>query len=423
MTKREQVLRTLRDLERTGHERQWSGTDQYDALNATRVPQFALRSALGRRLVIQAVKRCPFDLRPLLGVPPGVNAVSVAWAASTYALNGFLPEAEAGRRLARAVETLDRLRLDAHGGACWGYHFDFQSRVFFYPRSTPNSIATVFAGMALLDAYERLGDAELLDLGHQVGRFFLLEVPQTHDPPGAFFGYLPEDRSPIHNSSLLVTAFLARLHVLTEDDEMGAAAESGLRWSIARQRPDGSWPYGESSNLRWIDNFHTGYVLEALHTCLQAGLDEASEPLRKGLTFYEGRMFLPDGTPKYFVNKTYPIDMWSIAQAIQTFSIASPLDRCLEKALHVFAFALREMRDENGSFIFQRTRLWANRACHVRGVMAPTMLALAHLLARLSVNDTVEKGRPGQGEPGGTARRPLPAAAPSEAASVRIDAR
>ena len=375
------ILDALGGLETWGHEHGWSGTDQYDALNATRVPEFVVSRPFGRRLVIQAVKRSPLDLRPLLGIDPGVNAVSLAWVARAYAIGGFLPERENERRLTEALERLERLRL-AYEEPCWGYHFDFQSRVFFYPRSTPNSIATVFAGMAYLDAYERRADAELLDVADGVGRFFLRHVPQTSDSPGAFFGYLPGDRSPIHNSNLLTAALLARVSAFTGDERMRTAARESVRWSTARQRPDGSWPYGERPNLQWVDNFHTGYVLEALDTCARAGIEEAAEPLAKGLHYYRARLFLADGTPKYFENKTHPIDMWCVAQATQTFSIVSDLDRgFLDQALDVFAFALREMRDRDGGFIFQRTRVWRNRARHVRGVVAPMVLALTHLLA------------------------------------------
>jgi hypothetical protein len=389
--RRAEILRVLRSLESWGHGSGWSGTDQYDGLNATRVPHFAVRTPLGRRVVIQAVKRCPLDLRPLLGVKPGVNAVSLAWVARAYAMNGFLPHADAARRLTQALDGLDRLRLD-YEEPCWGYHFDFQSRVFFYPRSTPNSIATVFAGMAYLEAYERRGEVELLDVAHGVGRFFLRHVPQTRNSPGAFFGYLPGDRSPIHNSNLLTCALLSRVAVATRDEEMRAAAAAGVRWSVSRQHADGSWPYGESANLRWIDNFHTGYVLEALDVCARAGIAEAQEPLERGLAYYRTRLFLADGTPKYLANQTYPIDMWCVAQAIQTFSIASRLDRgFLDQALDVFAFALREMRGPDGLFVFQRRRLWRNPARHVRGVVAPMVLALSHLLARMP-GDRVASG-------------------------------
>jgi hypothetical protein len=384
---RAEALQTVRRLEAWGRARNWSGSDQYDALNGTRLPRFLVETPLRRRIVIQLVKRSPFDLRPLLGIPPGQNAVSLAWAASAYALNGFLPEPEADRELRRALDTLERLRCRTYSEPCWGYHFDFQSRVFFYPKTEPNVIASVYAGMALCDAHERLGDPDLLERAYGVGRFLLARVPQTSDPPGAFFGYLVGDRSPIHNSNLHVCSLLARLHALTGDDRLAGAAREGVRWTTARQRDNGSWPYGERRGLEWVDSFHTGYVLDALDACLQAGLLDGSDALDRGLNFYRSRMFLPNGTPKYFEHQTYPIDMWSVAQAIQTLSIASRRDpELLAIAGQVFEFARTRMRTRDGLFAFQRRRMWANRTPHVRGVISPMMLALAHLLTRLEAD-------------------------------------
>jgi hypothetical protein len=386
------ILLTLSALERWGHEHEWSGTDQYDGLNATRVPSFATDSALGKRLLIQAVKRSPVDLRPLLGIPAGQNAVSLAWAAQAYALNGFMDAAEADRRRVALLRRLDELRSPRFREPCWGYHFDFQSRVFFYPKTAPNTIATAYAGMALLDSYEHSGEEDLLERAHGTGAFFMRHVPQTDDPPGAFFGYLPGDRSPIHNSNMHVCALLARLSDLTGDEVMRDAAEKGVKWTVARQRSDGSWPYGERSNLQWVDGFHTGYVLDALTACARVGLPGATEALLAGLEFYRRRMLLPDGTPKYYESRVHPIDMWSVAQAIQTLSIAADADeRALEDALTVFRFADRTMRRRDGMFLFQRRRFWRNQAIHVRGVVAPMFVALTHLAARLAA---AERGLP-----------------------------
>ncbi len=381
---RQDVLDTLRRLESWGHERGWRGTDAYDALNATRVPGFVLGAPLGRRLVIQLVRRSPVDLRPLLGVPPGRNAVSLAWAASAYAAGGFLQDDEATSRLDAALEQLEQLRCPGFAEPCWGYHFDFQSRVLFYPKTGPNTIATTYAAGALLDAYERTGDDRLLELAHGAGLFFLRHVPQTSDSPGAYFGYCAGDRSPIHNSNLHVCTLLARLHALTGDEGMARAARVGIRWTVARQRPDGSWPYGERANLRWIDGFHTGYVLDSLDTCLSAGLLDDPRPLDEGLGFYRARLVGPDGAPRYFANATYPLDAWSAAQAIQTLALASRRRPELSGlALKVFEFALRHMSTRDGLFVYRRGRVSSNRTPHIRGVVAPMVLALTRLLHAL----------------------------------------
>jgi hypothetical protein len=376
------ALAYARRLADWGEERDWAGTDPYDALNATRLRRAFDVHPLGRRVLLQAVKRSPVDLRPLLGIPPGVNALTLAWVVSAYALR---PELGGEDGLKRRLAELQSMRCQGFEEPCWGYHFPFQSRVLAYGPGDPNTIATSYAGHALLDAYERTGEPGLLDDARGSGRFFLAYVPQTGDDDEAYFGYAVGDRSPVHNSSMHVAALLARLSTYEGPDAPAFrdAAARALRWTLARQRPDGSWPYGERPNTSWIDGFHTGYLLDALLVCDQAGLDaRAGAAHRRGLEFYARELFLADGTPKYTTRSVFPIDSQCVAQAIQTFSLAAADEpRHLESARRVVAFAERRMRRRDGLPIFQRRRHWANRAAHPRWVVAPTLLALAHLLA------------------------------------------
>ena len=55
------------------------------------------------------------------------------------------------------------------------------------------------------------GVDDALELAIGAGDFFLRHVPQTDAEPGAYFGYLPGDDTPIHNANMLVAALLARL--------------------------------------------------------------------------------------------------------------------------------------------------------------------------------------------------------------------
>ena len=152
-------------------------------------------------------------------------------------------------------------------------------------------------------------------------------------------------------------------------------------YALSRQRPDGSWLYGEQPNLAWVDGYHHGYVLDALRVCADAGLDDRlPEAVGRGLEFYERKLILPDGTPKYFSHKTYPIDSQSVAQAIQTFSIAASWDPSyIEPARRVFDWSLRNMRRSDGLFMFQRRRHWSNPLPHMRWVLAAKLLACTHL--------------------------------------------
>ncbi|MGH9028801.1 MAG: hypothetical protein ACRDV4_04220 [Acidimicrobiales bacterium] len=367
-------------LERWGRERGWQGSDPYDGLNATRLVGPLKRSALGRRVLTQAVKRSPLDLRPLLGIAPARSAAATALVTSGYALQRILSENETEAKLDEALATLLDQRLPGYEQPCWGYHFDVQTGVFFYPVGAPNTIATAFAGLALLDAYERAGRTELLELARSVAHFFVLHVPQTDAERGAFFGYLVGDRTPIHNASMLVAALLARVARATGDHDLRRRAQLAVDYTVARQRPDGSWPYGEERHLAWVDNFHTAYVLTCLETCRRGGLDSCEQALSDGLRYYVRELFLPDGTPKYFPHSTYPIDGQCAAEAVRLFALATDFDPESAALAHrSFAYAERELARGDGAYVFQRRRLWTNRQPHIRWIEAPFLVALATL--------------------------------------------
>ena len=379
------ALTIARTLEAWGHERGWAGTDPYDGLNATRLAAPLRGSIMGRRVLTQLVKRSPVDLRPMLGIRPGLSPASLAYVASAHARGVLLEGADGRARLTAVLERLLELRCDGYAQPCWGYHFDVQTRVFFYPFGSPNTIATAFAGIALVDAFEATGEARWLDLAMGTAEFFLEHVPQTADGAGAFFGYLAGDRTPIHNASLLVCALLARVAAHRPRPELQAAAQDGVTWTTARQRPDGSWPYGEQPHLNWVDGFHTGYVLDALQMC--GDLDGARTAYERGLEHYRRELFLADGTAKYKPDSVYPVDVQCVAQGIQTFARAGDIGQ----AHLILGYAERELRTGDGLFAFQRRPRWVNRAAHVRWVVAPMLLALTELAA-------AERSAPGGGD-------------------------
>jgi hypothetical protein len=377
------VSDALRALDAWGWARDWRGYDPYDGLNTSRLLTPLKRHRRGRQVLMQLVKRSPVNLRPLLGIKPQADSAALAWVLSAYSVAEFVePLSEHQRRRDALFERLVAKRLPGWEDPCWGYHYDMQSRVFFYPQTDPNGIATTYVAAALLDYNARTGNEQALELADGVGRFMVRNVPQTEDPPGAYFGYLVGDRSPIHNSNMHACALLSRLHARLDRPEWRALAERGIEWTVSRQRRDGSWPYGERRNLSWVDGYHTGYVLDALRFCIDAGVaPDAEEAWSRGLDFYRREMFLPDGTPRYFSHNTYPIDLQSVAQALQTFSIASAHDpSCLEDAHRVLAYAQRTMRRKDGAYVFQRRQHWVNPVAHMRGGNADLVLGLARLL-------------------------------------------
>ncbi|MGI8726389.1 MAG: hypothetical protein ACR2K6_01735 [Solirubrobacterales bacterium] len=378
----EHLRRTIAALERWGAERGWVGPDPYEGLSAPRLAPLK-RSPLGRRVLIQAVKRSPLDLRRPLGIVAGLDAATVAHVLAAHSRLPVGLRHDPDRDLGAGMDALERLRLDAFEEPCWGYHFDVETRFFNYPASTPNTIATAFAGHALLDAHAAGAGEGALELAIGVGRFFCERVGLNRVGEGGYFGYFAGDRTPIHNASLLAGSLLARLAEPggPEADRFAEAAAATARYALAHQRADGSWPYAEGGRGDWVDGFHTGYVLDALLAIAEAlDDDEVGSAWARGLEHYSAGLFTVDGTPRYFIDRTYPIDGQSVAQAIRTFSLASRRQpERLEEAWRTYAFAVERMSRGDGAFIFQRRRLWTNRRPHVRWVQAPMLDALAHL--------------------------------------------
>ena len=156
MISRRDLLDTIRRVEQHGDSRHWLGPDPYEGLNATRLVRPLTRSPIGRRVLIQAVKRSPVDLRPALGIDPTPNSATAAWVVSSYARGGFLDPHEEVAKLEQAVDMLLALRSPEFSENSWGYQFPTQSRVFYYGRNAPSTVATAWAGHALLDAADRL---------------------------------------------------------------------------------------------------------------------------------------------------------------------------------------------------------------------------------------------------------------------------
>jgi hypothetical protein len=103
---------------------------------------------------------------------------------------------------------------------------------------------------------------------------------------------------------------------------MTKVARQAVDYTVGAQLPSGAWWYGEADNLHWIDNFHTGYVLDSLWCYFDATGDfRHRTAFDKGADFFIANFFLDDGTPKYYAHKTWPIDIQCASQAIETLTL------------------------------------------------------------------------------------------------------
>jgi hypothetical protein len=362
---------SINRIQAWGEERDWRGFDPYDALNSPAAAALTLHTVRGRRVLTQIVKRAPVNLRPLLRIGPAWNAKAIGLVASGYArVWAATGEEHARREATRWLEWLLANPAADVDGPAWGYHFDVQTRFFFYPRGSANTIATAFAAQALLDGIELLGDDRFVAPALGVAEF-LTSTMLVEQDDGPYFAYVPGDTQLIHNANVLACAVLARTGRLTGNEGLAATAAAALDVTLAAQRRDGSWPYAQAAQNGWVDNFHTGYVLESL-----VHFPEAEEALARGVAAWERDLFLADGTPKYTVGSTLPVDGHCYAQAAETWLAVGKLAAARREA----ELMVERMLDPQGFLWFQQRAAWTSKVPFVRWTTAPALRALAGLL-------------------------------------------
>ena len=134
-------------------EHDYRGYDTFDGLNARFVRPLTFNSVFLRTALHQGVRRFPLNLRPLLGVSPqGIRRREwVFWLAGFIRLNRATGDPDWNEKARTALQWLVEHRSPGYSGACWGNHFDYQSRTFYLPKGVPTVVWTSLIGHAFLD--------------------------------------------------------------------------------------------------------------------------------------------------------------------------------------------------------------------------------------------------------------------------------
>jgi hypothetical protein len=363
----------------------WAGYDPYDALNSRLFSALPFLNSRWPRLILtQGLKRSPVDVRRFVGVPKTQNPKALGLFLSAFVKLSEADVPDRDQLILFMIERLEALRSPGTAYSCWGYSFPWQMRKGVVPAGTANLVCTTFAATALLDAYDHFGDPRCLSMATSAAEYILNELYWTDGGSNHSFSYpLRSLRVQVYNANFLAAALLSRVSKLTGEAKFMGPAIAVTRCSVAQQKQDGSWEYGGGHKQQWIDNFHTGFNLGALRAIgLYAQTDEFEDSLRRGFEFYRTHFFREDGAPKYFHNRTYPIDIHCVAQSILTSTEFQDLNpSSLALADKVLQWALDHMWDEQGFFYYRVLRFATIRTSYMRWSQAWMMLALATRLS------------------------------------------
>ena len=133
----------------------------------------------------------------------------------------------------------------------------------------------------------------------------------------------------------------------------------------------------------WKDSFHTGYNLDGLIAYQELCNDTTySEAIRKGFDYYIANFFEADGTPKYYNDRTYPIDIHCPGQLLVTLARLHRYDEYKELADKVLDWTIGHMQDRCGYFYYQLKPGISSRIPYMRWSNAFMFCALSYRLLK-----------------------------------------
>ncbi len=372
---------------------QFKGWDPYDGLNSKVFNALPLKHwDLARLAWIQGFKRSPINFRKLFTVPKEYNTKGVGLFLSGYcnvyevAKQGnhtFGTPENIIKQIDELAETLLSLQTKGYSGACFGYNFDWQARrLFLFPKHTPTVVATTFCAEALFKAYEITKNEVYLKTALSSAEFVMKDLSRTPHKSGFLFSYSPLDgNNTVFNASLLGAKLLSIAYKYSKNNTYKEAAKKAVLAACESQNEDGSWIYGMLPIQSWIDSFHTGYNLDAIKAFQDNTKDFSFQSyIDKGLDFYLKNFFESNGMPKYYHNKTYPIDIHCPAQLFVTLSKLDVFKASKELANKVMQWTLDTMQDKKGYFYYQIKKGMSSKISYMRWSNAFMFNAMSYYL-------------------------------------------
>jgi hypothetical protein len=351
------------------------GPDPYDGL-FWRWPRPLVGGRRRRQAIIQLHVRLPVDVRRLYRrqhalIPKALGVYgSVGVRASHLAGTPQPPPF--------ALHALELLAADrAAGAVAWGYHWDVQTRWSFYAAGSPNVVATSFAAAGLLEGAAATGRAEPAARARAAARWVLEEL--WVEPEG-YFAYHPGRPVNVHNASLL-GAWL--VHVALDGDAAAAdRVARAVERTLAAQRADGSWAYGEGPGLEWADSFHTGYVLSCLER-MRAVDPRVDEAVARGAAHYR-RYFDEQGRARLWAHKPFPEDGHSAGTGLTTLALLQRRGLVEPDILERVAARLLRSGLRDGHVVHRRYRRGRSTVRYLRWCDAHVALGLVDAAAAMA---------------------------------------
>jgi len=373
----------------------WASYDNFDWWATPwgqRLKQWAYRTEpLGNLVFAAPLLACelwlPF-LRKPLGIPKRVYPICIAHHGLTCLELYRQTRDEHYLHTARGdAELLGAQAIPGAKGLCWGFPFVWSTNVGIIPANQPAATQSAY-GYDLFEQLwaltgEPLYREQLLSVARAMAEEYV-DLPQPDGVANTYHGRGFGD--------IVINAISYRMYILAaavgQGDEQWRPTALGLvRYLLSQQQADGGWWYGTTPKNRFIDHFHTCFVLKNLARADRVlQLPEIAAAIERGLAFYWTHLFDAHGLPRPFA-RTVRLNLvryesYDFAECLGLFALFGKTREFAGERLQTILGAFfRLFGLPDGALRFRVYRVpTATSYPYYRFGMTAAMLALAQLL-------------------------------------------
>lgn len=244
-----------------------------------------------------------------------------------------------------------------------GTHYGIAMKSYAAEKDTPSPLITSMAVETFISAFEILGENKYFELANSGIHYFLDELPQrVISETERFFIYHPENPGFIPNLPAVICGTLARFISIHFENDIFQTITHNLNFLISWQREDGSWLYEKT--MRYIDNFHTGFILEGLLKFELFTRDSRyNEALKRGMNYWRAHLFTDKGKPIHRKLMGIPknadalltrLDARDIAQSLVLLSYFTEDSDKSDLAMSLVHWSIQNFKSRFGYFYYQQ---------------------------------------------------------------------
>lgn len=321
-----------------------------------------------RAFITQLFRLSPFFIHPCLRRKDTHAKAATLFARAFLILFEITKKTKYHNKAIRFLDWLRDNRCPTTRHYSIGNQYQLSMKNYHANPGTPAPLITCFAIEAFLAGYEILKNQCYLELAESGVNYFLEELPQVKvSNDQCYFIYHPNNSQFIPNAPAVICGTLAHSYSILRNPELLTIIRNNLNHIIHYQREDGSWLYHPDS--RYIDSFHTAFILESLIKYqYYTGDDSYEKHFLKGLAYYEQTFFTSTMQPIHKKRSGLPtnvdslltqIDLRDIAMGVILFNQLFHLRKYpLTPALNLLNWSMANFRSNQGYFYYQKVPLY-----------------------------------------------------------------